>query len=163
MIHLISFITSLIIRTVLVWSPLVMGGFFIIITILTRIRISLFLTSIIVIRTLVVYLGGLIVIFTYFLSLQPNSIISYWNIFWVLVTNFLYLLLQNVPLTAKSRTRINEISLMIYNLRSEIVSALIALLLAILVILNTIYTKRCGPIRPYKSYDTTPTFPYSPI
>lgn len=137
----------------LIPTPLTLGGYILIITIISVRIVALLTNSWLAIVIFLVYVGGLLVLFAYFLAIQPNQLTTISTFLLLRLSTFLLLLI----------TRKNFYTIPLYNFNLKIISLThiisninlflvillgVVLLLILVVVVKITYTKS-GPLRPF--------------
>ena len=152
LLFLIAFVIALIISLPLASSPLVLGVWILVISAFISIFFCLSLSSWIRIITILVYIGGLNVLFAYFIATIPNQhlfskpvILSSTALFLRLLTNFS---LFSPSLTITTQTNL-LITKMLINFDTSIFLLLALILFLALVAVVKIARRHHGPLRPF--------------
>jgi NADH-ubiquinone oxidoreductase chain 6 len=151
---LILILSSLAINTFIIINPLSIGISILLIALRVAILFSYTLSSWIAFLIFLIYIRGILVIFSYFVSLTPNQTINI--LYLILIIALTYIILT----TLSYLTNIQSQSLSSYLTQSNtfylksntpilLLLALILLITIIIVVKLTINTK--GPIRPFRN------------
>ena len=146
-------ITRIALTLPIISSPLPLGIYVLLISIITTLIICSLASSWLAIITFLIYIGGMLVLFSYFLAIQPNQLITIRTFTITSMISLLLLIINtskfHTPQLIIIKTIIPSIPFIIsnYNLSFIIVIALI--LLFILVVVVKITTSLSGPLRPF--------------
>jgi len=138
---ILNLITSTILISSLSTSPLTIGLIVIGYSLIMLAFITNSISSIIIILIFLIYIGGLIVIFSYFLSLQPNFSIDSYPIILSLILNFIYIRNIKDPNLRSISSSSEKISTILFTSKFEILFLLTFRLLFTLVIVATLLSK----------------------
>lgn len=147
------FISSLSLNLVILisFSPIVLGIKILLLSLSFAILLSTIISSWLPIATFLIYVGGLIVIFAYFLAIQPNHYMSFIASVsaFAITAPIILLSLNNIIIFPHTfHYSINTIfAILVYN--SSLSILLIFLLFFILIVSVKITSPRFGPIRPF--------------
>lgn len=147
----LNIISSIFITSTLSRTPTTLGIIVFSLATIIIVIIIIQITSIIIILVFLIYIGGLIVIFSYFLSLEPNLQIDFNPITIRLLFNIFYLYFLPPIFNYHSLiTQFNSnITILLLISKWEILLLLTIILLLSLIIVGSILSKFWGPIRPY--------------
>jgi len=149
---LILIISSLAINRFIIINPLSIGVSILFIALTVAMLFSFSISSWLAFLIFLIYIRGILVIFSYFVSLTPNQTINILSLILILISTYLILIILSFIISIKT----NPLSY--YILQSNIfylesnsplllILALILLTTIIIVVKLTINTK--GPIRPF--------------
>lgn len=147
---LVSFLSLL-----LCSSPLAIGITILSIALLIALSYTLILSSWFGLLIFLIYIGGILVIFSYFVALIPNQpliSISNLNILMasIIVTLFLTRLLESCPLIIHIESNFTEV---IYKPQNTYILILLAIILLLIIVITVKITHRSsGPLRAFMSY-----------
>lgn len=156
--------TCIMLIIILASTPLNIGMWIILTTLIITILISILISSWFSLTLFLIYIGGLLVIFAYFVAIQPNQQIKIIKIiFTLLITTILFYPLSStykVPQTQQhaSKYRIIEI-LTLTNVQILLLLAIVLFLALIAVVKIT--NIHLGPLRPFKYVFSTTKNPSS--
>lgn len=148
-------ISSIIITILISNSPLTLGFYLLLVTIIIALSINSFTISWFRFLILLIYVGGMLVIFAYFRALQPNQPLTFipliYNNFLLFRIIFLSskLVPSNLPLFNK-QIEYPIITNLINPPQFFMYISLVIILLFTLIAVVKIATKNVGPLRPYK-------------
>jgi len=145
-------ILSLSINIFIIINPLSIGISILLIALIVSILFSYSISSWIAFLIFLIYIRGILVIFSYFVSLTPNQTLNILTILLILSTTFLSLLTLTLILHIKPQsiylyTTQSNIFYLKSNAAILIILASILLITIIIVVKLTITTK--GPLRPF--------------
>jgi NADH-ubiquinone oxidoreductase chain 6 len=148
----ILIISSLAINIFIIINPLSIGISILFIALTVAMLFSYSISSWIAFLIFLIYIRGILVIFSYFVSLTPNQTINIISIILMIVSTYIFLLLISFITNIKSQSNLlYTIQSNIFYLKSNtsilIILATILLITIIIVVKLTINTK--GPIRPF--------------
>lgn len=134
-------------------TPLTLGGFILLITIFSTNITSILTNSWLAIAIFLVYVGGLLVLFAYFLAIQPNQLTTISTFLLLRIRTFLLLFIIRKTTYSTSLHRLCSDILSITYIISEINLYLVVLLgiilLLILVVVVKVTHTKSGPLRPF--------------
>ena len=142
-------ILSISISLILMPNPLILGVWIFILTVRVSITISI-LSSWFAMIFFLIYVGGLLVLFAYFLAIQPNQFTGISTL--ILFTSFRIIFLNSIfTITYWSSFTHStpNITFIIHNSNIPTIILLATLLLLILVIVVKITSFKSGPLRPF--------------
>lgn len=136
-------------------NPLTLGLIILIMALLLAITFAYAISSWIAFLIFLIYIGGIIVIFSYFVSIIPNqTLYIFYNIIIITLSIFIILLLSSYinikPFIVSSQPVILNFMYTQKNIPMLIFIALLLLFTIIVVVKLTILSK--GPLRPFNSY-----------
>nr|AOR87137.1 NADH dehydrogenase subunit 6 [Typosyllis sp. patternB] len=137
----------------MITNPLSLGVYIMFMTILMAMLMSMMSTSWLGMAMFLIYIGGLLVLFSYFLAIQPNQFIMMSTFMLTSLISFL-LITSNMNKFYSSQL-INfsyatpSIPFIMINANLSFIIILTALLLLILVVVVKITTSKSGPLRPF--------------
>lgn len=158
----ISFTISLALSIYLISTPILLGLWILLLALSISLTISIFLRRWLSLFIFIIYIGGILVIFAYFIALSPNQFISinilipfiltvsFSAIYLTFITSFSFP--SNSFITTSSQPVIPYL-LQIFNLPMLILLALI--LFFALVAVVKISSLTLGPLRPFNIYVQT--------
>lgn len=153
---LITFILSIILAITSIaflrFSPLQIGLCILIIALLTAIIFAIKISSWIAFLIFLIYIGGILIIFSYFIATTPNIKISFIFIISIitLITPTFILFLNRFSSNLIHTTQETIKESIFYNIRHIPVLTLLAILLLItLVIVVKVSNTSLGPLRPF--------------
>lgn len=149
---LILIISSLTINIFLIINPLSIGITILFTALIVAILFSYSISSWISFLIFLIYIRGILVIFSYFVSLTPNQTINIISIILILSTTFFILIILTILSNSKSLSSHlyipqTNIFYLQPNSPTLILLAIILLITIIIVVKLTINTK--GPLRPF--------------
>jgi NADH-ubiquinone oxidoreductase chain 6 len=147
----IIFIFSLILTLILISTPLMIGISIIMVALRLACLFASLFRSWYAFLIFLIYVGGILVIFAYFVSLVPNQKTDYKkHAKFILLTFFFLILLKIIinwtPVILVSAFSINSLYL---HARSPILFFIVVLLLITIVIIVKITNRTAGPLRPF--------------
>lgn len=150
---LILFSISLLLSVSLINTPLTIGFIIFLLTIVIRIILNLVFSSWLGIRVVLIYIGGLLVIFSYFIAINPNlklrlSIVAMRMSLSFFVLSIFWFSLQNIFLRAPINYNI-IISSVISTKNMWIIFFLVISLFIALIAVVKITSLKSGPLRPF--------------
>uniref|UniRef100_A0A1X9ZNS0 NADH-ubiquinone oxidoreductase chain 6 n=1 Tax=Decemunciger sp. AB-2017 TaxID=1980157 RepID=A0A1X9ZNS0_9ANNE len=154
-IYVMSLFLNLVLTLPMISSPLIMGLWVLIFAMLTSMWMSLMKMSWFGMILFLIYIGGLLVMFIYFVAITPNQMFTP-KIFWILLSGT-FILLNTLPLKSLSSDQTHCSSappsnLILYLPSSSNTLILMIMLLFIALIIVVKITKRNqGPLRPFKN------------
>ena len=139
-------------------SPLTLGVWVILISLLITLFLCSLTTSWFTFLIFLIYIGGLLVIFSYFVAIQPNQHLGMLKMIAMSVVSRFYLYSLSAPIIRLP----HRLSLLTPSLRIVISSPTIfiiilmaiSLFLALIVVVKITYSTK-APLRPYSSYVQT--------
>ncbi len=149
----ILMISSIAINIFIIINPLSMGISILFMALTVATIFSYSMSSWIAFLIFLIYIGGMLVIFSYFVSLTPNQTTNIISIIIILISTYTILIIVFIFSNIKTlsppiyHTQANIFYLQ-SNTPSLIILALILLLTIIIIVKLTINTK--GPLRPFK-------------
>jgi len=148
----ILIISSLAINIFIIINPLSIGITILFIALTVAILFSYAISSWIAFLIFLIYIRGILIIFSYFVSLTPNQTINIISIILIILSTYIFLLLLSFITNIKSQSNLlYTVQSNIFYLKSNtsilIILATILLITIIIVVKLTINTK--GPIRPF--------------
>lgn len=134
-------------------TPLTLGAFILLITGLRTIIASLLTNSWLAMAIFLIYVGGLLVLFAYFLAIQPNQLTRISTFLLLRLNTFLILFIvtknsHTLPLL-HFNSNILSLPYIMSNINLPVVALLGAILLLILVVVVKITNTKSGPLRPF--------------
>lgn len=148
------FFLSLILSLILANSPLLLGLWVLLISLSFTSLLGLISSSWLAIFLFLIYVGGLLVIFSYFVALVPNQILEGNNIFYILLITLtaLLIILFNTPILFTSQTSSlpqTLITALYYPTNIPTLTLLAITLFFALVAVVKICAKSNAPLRPF--------------
>ena len=146
-------ILSIRISLIITPSPIILGLWIFLLALTVAIIISS-LSSWLAIIIFLIYIGGLLVLFAYFLAIQPNQFTGITTLILFTITGVIFLI--STIKTTTHWTTFNIIlpiiPFIIHVSNTTSILLLASLLLLILVIVVKITSSKSGPLRPYKQH-----------
>lgn len=135
------------------FTPLLLGLTILAIAILFRLLITTITLSWLPMTVFLIYIGGIIVIFAYFLAIQPNQFIPILFSFSAIIFSrgVIYLNYSWTYIASSISKNIN-ITLIISNTNNSLTVLLVIILFYMLVVTIKITSPSYGPIRPFLKY-----------
>lgn len=143
-------VLSLSLSFILTPRPLILGIWVFILALISSIIVSI-ISSWVAIIIFLIYIGGLLVLFAYFLAIQPNQFTGVTSILWftTLGLSFFYLTPHITTSWSIFTNSSPSIPFIIFTPNMPIIILLAALLLLILVIVVKITDAKSGPLRSF--------------
>lgn len=158
---LTSFILTIIATTFTLYlasTPIVLGVNILIMALLLASTFASFLSSWFAFLIFLIYIGGILVIFAYFLALTPNQQISNFNIIpYALITLLTFsALTYTTNIKIPTFSDISQGNSILYMSRTAPFLILLALILLLTIVIVVKLTRRSrGPLRPFSTYVQT--------
>jgi len=136
-------------------NPLTIGLLILFLALLLSITFSISMSSWVALLIFLIYIGGMLVIFSYFVAITPNQNLSTLLIIIVLsisiiALSFISFILNILPPISMEYVKQTNIIYQPYNIFSLIILALILLFTIVVVVKVSIHNK--GPLRPFSKY-----------
>lgn len=150
-IYISILVVSLGLSIVLAFTPLALGLWVLILSISISFLTSLMYSSWFGFILFLIYIGGILVIFAYFVRIQPNQQFRLKNSFFFSFLVFVNLIINSYPITIDLFSNINWWINSLFDLRNVRVVILLGFVLFLaLVIVVKITTFMMAPLRPYR-------------
>nr|URP31067.1 NADH dehydrogenase subunit 6 [Syllis sp. JYC-2022] len=134
-------------------TPLTLGGFMLLMTILSTNITAMLTNSWLAMAIFLVYVGGLLVLFAYFLAIQPNQLTTVSTFMLLSLSTFLLLfMISKTSYTTSFYSFFSDMVSMTYimsEMNLHLVILLGIILLLILVVVVKITHTKSGPLRPF--------------
>lgn len=136
-------------------NPLTIGLIILIIALILATTFAYSISSWIAFLIFLIYIGGILVIFSYFVSIIPNQSLIFTYNASIMCLSFLCLIFTSItlnikPITTPSYSLILDFIYTKYNIPILLLLALILLFTIVVVVKLTILSK--GPLRPFTNY-----------
>ena len=139
-------------------SPLTLGVWVILISLLMTLFLCTLTTSWFTFLIFLIYIGGLLVIFSYFVAIQPNQHLGMLKMVAISVVSRLYLYSLSTPIVklphTLSQNAPTQRNILTRQTNFFIILMAISLFLALIVVVKITYSTK-APLRPYSSYVQT--------
>ena len=152
---LILTITATTFTASIAFNPLTIGLIILFLALTLSVIFSLSISSWVALLIFLIYIGGILVIFSYFVAITPNQNLSVIAVISILLSSILILIFISfmldmlIPINIAYSTQTNIIYEQ-YNIQTLIILALILLFTMVVVVKVSIHNK--GPLRPFFNY-----------
>nr|YP_009307944.1 NADH dehydrogenase subunit 6 [Eusyllis blomstrandi]AOR87117.1 NADH dehydrogenase subunit 6 [Eusyllis blomstrandi] len=133
-------------------SPLSLGIWIIIITLMAGVTLSFFMLSWYPLLVFLIYVGGLLVMFAYFVAIQPNQQLGFFKMMMTTMISYSYLtiILYNKTFTPSFfLMSFYNISMVMMSVNFYIITLLALMLFMLLIVVTKITTMNKAPLRPF--------------
>lgn len=153
LLNILSIITiRIVIPIVFIISPLSLGLWILLISLSLSLTISIKISAWYRILLILIYVGGLLVIFSYFVAIQPNQQLGFLKLILIFLITFLYFILLLISLNTVSFIDINIsfFNSSILNPYNIIIILILGIFLffALIVVVKITYLSKL-PLRPF--------------
>lgn len=153
MLHILfSIITTLATLTLVITSPISIALTILLIAICIALIIATFISSWLAFLLFLIYIGGILVIFAYFVATAPNTPIN--TKIFIIIRTFIFIgifILSNIRLTPfKSTQSLNLNTFYTPDAFNTLIILAIILLLTIVIVVKLVNLQK-GPLRPFKN------------
>lgn len=152
---LILIFTATAFTTCLAINPLTLGILILYIALVLSLTFSSSISSWVALLIFLIYIGGMLVIFSYFVAITPNQSLYIYTVISIIILSSLLLLLISYTCSISPSTNIEyskQANIIYETFNVRILIALALILLFSIVVVVKVSTHNKGPLRPFFKY-----------